>query len=68
MLHLQFGPCADIQIREPQEDHVHMFCTPAADPLAEAMLAVGFSATASATVLRHRMGEWNGQFILTNEI
>lgn len=45
-----------------------MFCTPAADPLAEAMLAVGFSATASATVLHHRMGEWNGQFILTNEI
>ena len=68
MLHLQFGPCADIQITAPREDHVHMFCTPAEDPLAEAMLAAGFSATATATVLHHRMGNWDWRFILTNEI
>ena len=68
LLHLQFGPCAQLGFTAPQPDHVHMFCCPADDPLAEAMLSHGFTATATATVLHHRMSEWDWSFVLTNEI
>jgi len=68
MLHLQFGPCAEAGLEEPLEEHIHMFCTPSDDPLAEAMLAIGVMPTATATVLHHRMGDWDWSFILTNEI
>jgi len=68
LLHLQFGPCAQAGLTNPQPEHIHMFSTPATDPLAEAMLAHGFAATATATVLHHRMGEWDWRFVLTNEI
>lgn len=68
LLHLQFGPCARVAFTDPKPDHIHMFSTPATDPLAEAMLAHGFAATATATVLHHRMNEWDWRFVLTNEI
>lgn len=68
MLHLQFGPCAQGGSPDPIDDQIHMFCTPSDDPLAEAMLSIGITPTATATVLHHRMGDWDWSFILTNEI
>jgi hypothetical protein len=66
--HLQFGPCAQVEHKQPREGHTHMFCTPATDPLAEALLSTGHAAVATATVLHHRMADWTWEFILTNEI
>ena len=68
ILHLQFGPCADSNKNEPEEDSVHMFCTPAGDALAEEMLEAGIHAHATASILHHRMQDWDWRFILTNEI
>jgi hypothetical protein len=68
LLHLQFGPCAAGGIAEPQEGCVHMFCTPAEDELAQAMTDAGVEPSATATLVEHRMGEWDWRFVLTSEI
>ena len=68
LLHLQFGPCASGGLFEPQEEHVHMFCTPSQYPLALEMTDCGFEPSATATLLHHRMGDWDWRFVLTSEI
>jgi hypothetical protein len=68
LLHLQFGPCASGDLSEPQDGHIHMFCTPSQDALALDMADHGFEPSATATLLHHRMGDWDWRFVLTSEI
>ena len=68
LLHLQHGPCAVDGLHDPQDEHVHMFCTPMTDPLAEVMLQQGVAATATASILHHRMKNWDWRFVLSSEI
>jgi hypothetical protein len=68
LLHAQFGPFADHGNAVPQEGFVHMLCSPQGDPLSNALLGHGFSVSATATVLHHRMQDWDWSFILTSDI
>jgi hypothetical protein len=66
--HVQFGPCAEPGRGEPEEGCVHMLCAPEGDDLAVALRAEGHAASASATVIHHRMGRSDWRFILTSDI
>ena len=68
LLHVQFGPCAEHGLDHPVEGHVHMFCTPASDALVASLDALGLRPDASATVIQHRMGDWDWRFVLTSDI
>lgn len=67
LLHVQFGPCAAPGLATPSEGHVHMFCSPADDPLARDVLAAGHEPSATATVLAWRMPP-DFSWVLTSEI
>ncbi len=68
LLHVQFGPCAEQGYTEPLRDHVHMFCVSEDHPLLEVLRHHEISPSASATVVHHRMAEWDWSFILTSDI
>lgn len=71
LLHLQHGVTVhggDTLRPAPIDGHVHMFCLPADDPLQREMAALGIHASASASVIHHRMGRWDWRGILTSEI
>jgi len=51
LLHVQHGPCAQTGLAEPQPGHVHMFCSPAEDPLTRRMYDAGHPPAATASVL-----------------
>jgi len=76
LLHVQFGPSAETRsapargqlFSQPQPGAVHMFCTPTEDALARAMHERGFSPSATASVVQHRMGGWDWRFVLTSDI
>ena len=76
LLHLQFGPCAETDhsgkrgqwFTEPQTGYVHMFCIPEEDDLARGMQERGFPPSATATVIQHRMSDWDWRFVLTSDI
>lgn len=68
LAHVQFGPCAEQGMSEPQPDHVHMFCTPTADPFAEELEERGLVPSATATIINHRMPNCDWRFILTSDI
>ena len=76
LLHVQFGPRSETDRSgrrghwhsEPQTGHVHMFCTPTDDSLHASMKERGFTPSATATVIQHRMGSWDWRFVLTSEI
>lgn len=68
LLHTQFGFFAEHGTSEPQDGFVHMLCSPQGDPLSDALLEQGFSTSATATVLHHRMHDWDWSFILTSDI
>ncbi len=68
LLHVQFGPCAEPALPEPQDDHVHMFCVPEGDPLERRLASAGHAPSATASVIHHRMKSWDWRFILTSDI
>jgi hypothetical protein len=70
LLHVQFGPAADHVNAAPSpiDDHVHMFCVPTSDPLAQTLLQLGHAPNASASVICHRMSGWDWSFVLTSDI
>ena len=68
LLHVQFGPCAEQGHSDPIDEHVHMFCVPAGDPIESELASGGHSPSATATVLAHRMKRWDWRFILTSDI
>ncbi len=68
LLHVQFGPCADPRLREPQPGSVHMLCAPAGDPLATELESTGVRPSATATVIQHRMDDADWRFVLTSDI
>jgi hypothetical protein len=68
LLHVQFGPCAEAGLPDPQPDHTHMFCAPAGDPLAEETIALGIEPAATASVVSHRMKGCDWRFVLTSDV
>ena len=72
LLHLQHGLGASLgsgtPVSSPLEDHVHMFCSPASDPLNAELRAAGLTPSATASVLAHRMSGCDWRFVLTSEI
>ena len=68
LLHVQFGPCAQQGYPEPFHGHVHMFCAPIDDPVFEELGYQEIYPLATATVVHHRMENWDWRFILTSDI
>lgn len=69
LLHAQFGPLADPAAHHrPTDGATHMLCAPRGDALALALAEQGFQATASASVIALRMGDYDWRNILTSEI
>ena len=68
LVHVQFGSCAEHDIGNPMEGHAHMFCAPRTDDLVCLLDGLGFKPAASATVIQHRMTDWDWRFVLTSDI
>lgn len=68
LLHVQFGPCAEQGHPEPLDDSVHMFCVSIDHPLLEVLQQQAIYPSATATVVHHRMENWDWDFILTSDI
>ena len=74
LLHLAFAPRRDsaspqaTEFAEPQELHTHMWCVPQASALTTRLAAAGFTPTASATVVSHRLNRFDPASIDTSEI
>ena len=68
LLHVQFGPCAEQGHLTPLEGYVHMFSVSMEHPLLEVLGHQGVSPSATATVVHHRMEQWDWGFILTSDI
>lgn len=68
LLHAQFGPLAARGNAEIEDQAVHMFCTVKGDSLSQTMTDMGFTPTASATIISHRMSECDWTWILTSDI
>jgi hypothetical protein len=68
LLHVQFGPCAEPGLPQPQEGAVHMLCAPSGDALALALCSRGLLPSATASVIHHRMGKADWRFVLTSDI
>lgn len=69
LLHLSFSSRpAPREFAEPQPGHTHMWCVPREDPRTAILRAAGFVPTATATVIYHRLGDFDGTAIETAEI
>lgn len=69
LLHVSFGvPRDQLTYAEPQPGHVHMWCTPRSSPWTARLAAGGLVPSASATVVSHRMQQFDGSIIETSEI
>ena len=68
LLHVQFGHCAQQGYPEPIYGYTHMFCSPIDDPLLNALSYQEIYPSATATVIHHRMENWDWRFILTSDI
>jgi len=68
LLHVQHGPCAQHGARTPIEGHVHMFCLPDNDVIHHSLAESGWMPSATATIISHRMANWDWRFILTSDI
>lgn len=69
LLHAQFGPAAVAGTANREEGAVHMFCSPAQDPLAvEISNNLKIAASASATIISHRMDGNDWRWVLTSDI
>ncbi len=68
LLHVQFGPLAEAGAPAPVPGSVHMLCAPVGDPLAAGLRRLGFTPSATASVIQHRMGSSDWRFVLTSDI
>jgi GNAT superfamily N-acetyltransferase len=68
LLHVQFGPCAELGLPAPVAGHAHMFCAMRDSALAAELAADGVAEAASATIIAHRMKPCDWQFVLTSDI
>ncbi len=68
LLHVQFGHCAQQGYPEPLDGYTHMLCAPIDDPLLKALSYQAIYPSATATVIHHRMEDWDWRFILTSDI
>lgn len=68
LLHVQYGPCAEPALAQPQPDHAHMFCTPENSALTLELKHHNLIPTASASIAHHKMPHADWQFILTSDI
>jgi hypothetical protein len=68
LLHVQFGPCAEAGLPAPVAGHTHMLCALQTDGLSAALAAAGIEASATATILAHRMDPCDWRFVLTSDI
>lgn len=68
LLHVQFGPCAELGVAAPVPGHTHMFCALVGSPLARDLEREGVEPDATATILAHRMHDCDWQFVLTSDI
>jgi hypothetical protein len=69
LLHVSLREKRDrVLFDEPQAGHTHMWCAPRGSALQARCAAAGFVPTASATVMYHRMRNFDGSWIETSEI
>ncbi len=68
LLHVQHGPMGEQGLHAPQDGHIHMFCTPCDSPLALELTSMNIERSATATVIQHRMQNFDWGFILTSDI
>lgn len=68
ILHAQFGPLAERTSFSPADQATHMFMTPRGDALDSALRSEGFAPNATATVLAHRMRDFDFKFLLTSDV
>lgn len=68
LLHVQHGPMAEPGEPEPRPGFTHMICAPEGSALHKCLLQKGFSPSASASIVAHRMNDVDWGFILTSEI
>ncbi len=69
LLHVSFAPTGDDRVYEaPQRGATHMWCVPREHALAGALAAEGFTPTASATLLHHRLARMDWATLETCEI
>ena len=68
LMHVQSGPCAQRAEPRPRAGHKHMFCAMQNDPLVPALTRHGIAIHATATVIEHRMRDFDWRFILTSDI
>lgn len=68
LVHCQFGPFAEHDEEKPIDGCTHMLCVPTGDALCQELGQSGFSSSAGATILHHRMAGWDWSFILTSDI
>ncbi len=68
LLHVQHGPLAACGLAEPVEGAVHMICSPADDALCRDIEAAGVPVAATATVIAHRMDDFDWRWVLSSEI
>lgn len=69
LLHVGYGPRVDRRtFGEPQAAHAHMWCTPRGDALHTALEAAGFRVSATASILHHRLGDFDWAALTTSEI
>lgn len=69
LLHVGYGLRVDRRtFAEPQAAHAHMWCTPRGDALHGALEGAGFRVSATASILHHRLGDFDWGRLTTSEI
>lgn len=67
LLHVQHGPMAEDQSKEPMKDFTHMICAPKSSEL-DKVLNSHFEASASASIVSYGMKKIDWGFVLTSDI
>jgi hypothetical protein len=67
LIHIQHGPFAERQLGAPEQNAKHMICSPR-DSALDRFLRANFAASATASILAHRMSGIDWSFILTSDI
>ncbi|OJW12432.1 MAG: hypothetical protein BGO44_10250 [Legionella sp. 39-23] len=70
VLHAQFGDLGETtgHEREPQEDHIHMFCAVSTDPLVAELEQMQLVPSSTITLLNHGKKLHNWDWILTSDL
>lgn len=68
LLHFQFGPFADFQIMQSQQDHAHLISLAASDPLNRILQQTKIELFGTASTIVYGITEVNWSEILTSDI